>query len=152
MDRVFLDTNVLIYAFDRGEPVKQKRAQELLQLSLDTGCGLMSTQVLGEFMSVATTKIQDPLSVREAELEVRRFLEAWHVALVTEMVLLEAARGMKEFRFPYWDAQVWATALLNQAPLVLSEDFQDGFEAEGVRFTNPFSKGFDMESLFGSLS
>jgi len=40
--------------------------------------------------------------------------------------------------FSYWDAQIWATARLNQIPIVLSEDFAHGRRIEGVRFLNPF--------------
>jgi predicted nucleic acid-binding protein len=39
---------------------------------------------------------------------------------------------------PFWDAQIWATAKLNQIPQVLSEDFQHGRAVEGVEFVNPF--------------
>jgi predicted nucleic acid-binding protein len=38
-----------------------------------------------------------------------------------------------------WDAQVWATAKLNQIPVVLSEDFASGSVIEGVLFENPFA-------------
>jgi predicted nucleic acid-binding protein len=44
----------------------------------------------------------------------------------------------------YLDAQIWASAQLNQIPVIFSEDFQDGQILEGVRFVNPFKKGFDV--------
>lgn len=60
------------------------------------------------------------------------------------MIILEAARGVRAHRFSYWDAQIWATAKLNQIPVVLSEDFSDGQSTEGIRFTNPFSPKFQL--------
>ena len=44
----------------------------------------------------------------------------------------------------YWDAQIWATAKLNQIPVVFSEDFFDGQTTEGIRFMNPFSAKFQL--------
>ena len=49
----------------------------------------------------------------------------------------------------YWDAQLWATARLNQVEVVLSEDFQDGRALDGVRFVNPFAPSFDLAALVG---
>ena len=43
-----------------------------------------------------------------------------------------------DFRISYWDALVWATAKMNQIPVVLSEDFPHISVLEGVRFINPF--------------
>ena len=44
-----------------------------------------------------------------------------------------------------YDAQIWAVAKLNQAPVVFSEDFSDGQVIEGVRFVNPFARDFQVE-------
>jgi len=52
---------------------------------------------------------------------------------------MEAARGVKEHRFSYWDAQIWAAAKLNQVPVIFSEDFASGSTVEGVTFVNPFA-------------
>jgi len=45
----------------------------------------------------------------------------------------------------YWDAQIWASARLNQIPLILSEDFDAGAIIEGVRFVNPFAGDFELD-------
>ncbi len=51
---------------------------------------------------------------------------------ITPLIVLEAARGVRDHRLNYWEAQVWATARLNQIPLALSEDFKDGFILDEV--------------------
>ena len=53
-------------------------------------------------------------------------------------------RGVKDHRFGYYDAQIWAIAKLNQVPVVLSEDFASGASVEGVTFSNPFEEAFDI--------
>lgn len=80
----------------------------------------------------------------------KNFLQSWTVADMTGMVVLEAARGTRDHNMNYWDAQVWASAKLNQIPLVLSEDFIVGGRIEGVRFVNPFAEDFRIEEWLGN--
>jgi predicted nucleic acid-binding protein len=140
--RAFVDTNVLVYAYDRSEPEKQRLALEILDRLAMSGSGMLSTQVLSEFFVAVTRKIAAPLSVDEAFDRVRSYLRAWAVVDVTAMIVLEATRGVREHQFSYWDAQIWAAARLNQIPTVISEDFNVGAVTEGVRFVNPFAVGF----------
>ena len=67
------------------------------------------------------------------------YASAWTVYDLTPHVVLEAVRGVRERSLSYWDAQIWAVARMHYIPVVLSEDFQDGFLLEGVRFLNPLS-------------
>lgn len=62
------------------------------------------------------------------------------------MIVYEAVRGVKEHKFSYWDAQIWASARLNQISLVFSEDFAHGSLIDGVRFINPLLPGFDLKN------
>jgi predicted nucleic acid-binding protein len=58
--------------------------------------------------------------------------------------VLEAARGARDYQMHFWDAQIWATARLNQITYILSEDFNTGSVIEGVRFVNPFAPDFQI--------
>jgi len=144
-DKVFVDTNVLVYAYDRSEPEKQARALEVLDRLALTEAGVISTQVLAEFFVAITRKIALPLSVSEACERVRNYLQSWTVVDLTGMIVLEATRGVRDHQFNFWDAQIWATARLNQISLVLSEDFNAGSVIEGVHFANPFAEDFRIE-------
>src|SRR2546428_5403209 len=144
---MLLDTNVLVYATDPTVAEKQRRSVETMDRVVQRGVGYLSTQVLGEFFGVATEKLSKPLSPAEAHRQVSRFIEAWPVLSVTSLIVLEATRGLRDFGLPYWDAQLWATARLNQIGMVLSEDFQDRRLIDGVRFLNPFAPSFDLSTL-----
>jgi predicted nucleic acid-binding protein len=144
---MLLDTNVLVYATDPTVAEKQRRSVETMDRVVQRGVGCLSTQVVGEFFRVATEKLSKPLSPAEAHRQVSRFIEAWPVLSVTSLIVLEATRGVRDFGLPYWDAQLWATARLNQIGLVLSEDFQDRRLIDGVRFLNPFAPSFDLATL-----
>ena len=145
--RALVDSNILVYAFDAASRSKQARAAKLLEEMEPIGRGVLSTQVLGEFFRVVTEKIAHPLTPAQARLELERLVATWPILAITAPVVIEAARGVRDHRMSYWDAQLWATARLNQVDVVLSEDFQDGRILDGVRFVNPFAPSFDLAAL-----
>ncbi|MGI6517270.1 MAG: PIN domain-containing protein [Bacillota bacterium] len=144
---VFLDTNVLVYAYDLSEPVKQRRAIDVLDDLSARDAGVISTQVMSELFVVLTRKLGNALTVEQALETVTRHMRAWRVVDVTDFIVLEAARGVRDCRMSFRDAQVWAAAKLNQIPVVLSGDLASGSVIEGVHFINPFEDGFDIYSL-----
>ena len=139
-DRIFVDTNVLVYAYDRSGPQKQRQALCVLDHLAVTGVGAISTQVLSEFFVAVTRKIAAPLSVDQAYERVKNYLQSWTILDLTGLVVLEAVRGVRDHQFNFWDAQVWAKARLNQIAAVISEDFGAGAVIEGVRFVSPFAE------------
>jgi len=144
-DTVFVDTNVLVYAYDRSEPERQRQATQVLNRLAVGGAGVISTQVLAEFFVAVTRKIAAPLSIDEGYDRVKNYLRSWTVLTLTGMIVLEAARGVRDHQFNFWDAQVWATARLNQISVVFSEDLSAGDVIEGIRFVNPFAEDFRSE-------
>jgi predicted nucleic acid-binding protein len=69
-------------------------------------------------------------------------MRLWPVFDLTPFIVLDAARGVRDYQLSYYDAQIWACARLNQVAVVLSEDFSEGSFLEGVRFVNPFVPDF----------
>lgn len=142
-----VDTNVLVYAYDPTDGAKRERATTVLE-RLGTGqIGALSCQILGEFFVAVTRKIPWPLTEAEAERSVTNYVRSWVIYDLTELVVLEAVRGLQRYRLSYWDSLIWATAKLNGVPNILSEDFSDGALLEGVRFLNPFVEAFDLTLL-----
>ncbi len=141
---VLVDTNVLVYAYDRAETAKQARAFEVLNELAEKAMGVLSTQILAEFFVTVTRKLSQPLTVSQAYERVENYLQAWPVLEVSGLVVLEAIRGVKEHQLSFWDAQIWATARLNRIELILSEDFDTGSVLDGVRFVNPFIGDFKL--------
>ena len=141
---VLVDTNVLVYAYDRAAAQKQQRALDTLDQLATRGTGALSTQVLAEFFVAVTRKITAPLSVAEAYTRIENYLVSWTVLDMSGLVVLEAARGVRDYRMNFWDAQIWAIARLNQIAWIFSEDFSTGSTIEGVRFVNPFASDFQI--------
>ena len=138
--RYLLDTNIVVYAYDRSEPEKQKRSFDIMERLHHTGSGAITTQILAEFFNVVTYKLNTPLTLDESSRQAELLARIWPVFDITIFTVIEAIRGVKTYQLSYWDAQIWASALLNQVPFVLSEDFNSGEVIEGVRFVNPFSE------------
>jgi predicted nucleic acid-binding protein len=145
--RYVLDTNLLVYAVDRREPLKRNRARELLRRVGRSGSAALPAQALAEFANACLRKLEprpDPEAIRR---EVERLLLAFPVLPLTGPVVLEALRGVREHLLSYYDAQVWAAARLGQVGVVLSEDFNPGAVLDGVTFANPLDPAFDLDTL-----
>lgn len=135
LPRTFLDTNVLVYCDDESEPVKQKRALEVLDEHTRLRTGVVSLQVLQEYFVTATRKLGlDPRTARR-KVEIFAML---HVAEPTVIDIL-ASIDLHRFQgFSYWDALVLRMAKQAGCRVVLSEDMQHGQEIDGVTTINPF--------------
>lgn len=118
----------------------------MLNRLVATGAGVLSTQILAEFFVTVTRKIVVRLSINEAVERIQNYLRAWTVLDVTGMIIWEAARGVRDHQLNFWDAQIWATAKLNQIQVIYTEDFNIGAGIEGVRFVNPLSEDFQNEA------
>lgn len=143
MPSILLDTNVLVYAFDLRQPALQQKARTILFQVEETASGCLSVQCLSEFFRVATAKMHLPAD--EMFKQIDYWQSAFPVFSLTPPIVLEAARGVRDYQLSYYDAQIWASARLNQVPVIFSEDFQDGQTLEGIRFVNPFADKFAME-------
>lgn len=144
---ILIDTNVLVYAHDPRDRRKQERALAVLDTLMTQERVALSVQCLSEFFNATTRRLPEPLSPAVAHAQVERFVRGSRILNLTAAAVLEGCRGAGEHSLSIWDALIWATAKLNQVPVVLSEDFVDGAFLEGVRFLNPFAPAFDLALL-----
>ncbi len=145
--RYLVDTNILVYAYDRSSGLKHQRALEILERLVETGGGALSTQVLSEFYAVVTRKLRNPLGASEAAERVEYFLANWTVLDITAATVREALRGVQRYQLPYWDALVWATARVHRVPIILTEDFNTGAILDNVRMINPLDQNANWNFL-----
>jgi predicted nucleic acid-binding protein len=145
-EKILVDTNVLLYAYDRGAPDKQPHAVATLDRLVTRNLGALTTQVLAEFYVNVTRKLEPPLTAEQAYERLQNYILSWEILDMTGQIVLEAARGVQQYQMSYWDAQIWAAARLNQVPIIFSEDFNVVAVIEGVRFVNPFADDFDLDA------
>jgi predicted nucleic acid-binding protein len=137
IDSVFLDTNVLVYVFDRDATKKQARARRILAGEGAAGRAFISTQVLQEFYVTVTRKLARPLPVADAERAVIGLATLPVVQLDTATVLA-AIRASQVHQLSFWDALIVQAALDSGCTRLLSEDMQHGREIGTLRIENPF--------------
>jgi len=133
----FFDTNILIYAIDHTDPIKRRKAGELLEREAGAGNVIISTQVLQEFYSASTLKLKRPLNKLVAE-EIVEELMTLHVKQVDTSIILAAIKRNQTDQVSFWDALIIETALRAGARILWSEDMQHDREIDGLKIQNPF--------------
>jgi predicted nucleic acid-binding protein len=132
--RPTLDSNVLIYALVEPDSTKGRQAIELIATT--AGRGVLATQALGEFLWVVRRRRPD--LAMDALETLGQLREAFTIVDTTVALLAVAAALQSRYRLQLWDALIWQAAASAGANLLLSEDLQDGFRAEGMLVLNPF--------------
>lgn len=134
---VFVDTNVLLYAFDDKDPGKRDMARRWLSHCWSGRCGRLSTQVLNEFYWNARKKFPTALSAGDARAEVRRY-QLWQPWVVDHATVESAWAVESRWGLNYWDALMVAAAQQQGCTVLLTEDLQHDQHIDGLRIVNPF--------------
>ncbi len=136
-DRIFIDTNILIYAYDVTAGEKHAIASDILADLWNARLGVVSTQVLQEFFVNVVHKIQRPIDSRLAKDIVKDLLK-WHVVVNNGASILDAIDIHDRYGYSFWDAMIIEAAIKGGAAILMSEDLQDGQVISDVRIKNPF--------------
>ena len=135
--RSFLDTNVLVYAYDTDARDKRKRAQTVLA-ELPAGSAVVSAQVLGEFFWTTTRRLRTPLPVLTATAAVTALAKLEVIPIDAALVGRAIARSASS-QLAYWDALIVEAALVAGCDTLLTEDLGAGVRYEGLTVRNPFA-------------
>jgi predicted nucleic acid-binding protein len=136
-DRTFVDTNVLVYAYDQDAGPKRRVASELLRTLWQEEEGAISTQVLQEFYVTVTRKVAKPLSPAAAR-DVLQTYEVWKPHRPDAIDLVRASEVGEHHSLSFWDALIVVSAGRAGAVRLASEDLQDGRRFDSVEIYNPF--------------
>ena len=136
-DKCFLDTNILVYAFDISAGQKHEVAKRIVIDLWDTKDGILSTQVLQEFFVSVTRKIPKPMDAGLAREIVSDFLK-WDIVIDDENSLIEAIDIHIRYNYSFWDSLLIQAAIRSGAVLLLTEDLTDSQTINGLSIKNPF--------------
>jgi predicted nucleic acid-binding protein len=136
-DKVFVDTNVLVYSRDASEPTKQAQAMAWMTHLWETQTGRLSFQVLQEFYVTVTEKLKPGLNSEEARRDVRSLL-AWQPVAMEARVLEGAWLIQDQHKVSWWDALILSAARVAECRYLLSEDLQEDQELGTLKIINPF--------------
>jgi predicted nucleic acid-binding protein len=137
-DRVFLDTNIFVYSFDRGSPAKAKRAATLIKEAVTSRKGMVSYQVVQEFLNVALKRFEKPLTTAEAEQYLATVFRPLLTIYASQSLFLEALRLCGRYRLGWYDSLIVAAAIEGQCAALYSEDLQHGQRIGQIQIQNPF--------------
>jgi predicted nucleic acid-binding protein len=122
-DRVFLDTNILLYAkIDDGSD-KHTKCHHLLAVVLVGSEIVVSTQVLNEYYVNALKKNIIPAEIQNT---VKQFISDFEIVPLTKELIPETHRICNRCQFSYWDSNIVAAALEAKCEILYTEDLQDG--------------------------
>jgi len=140
-DKVFIDTNVFVYAYLEN-PKKQEdyekhlKAKELLRSFTTENIVVISTQVCNEYYSaLSKNKIEN----HDIQSSLSSLVQKVNVASISKDTVLGSFAIKNRYSFSYWDSLILSSALENGCNIIYSEDMQDGQLIDGVlRVVNPF--------------
>lgn len=135
--RVFLDTNILVYAFDRSAPAKQQRALQVVRHQSD-GAWVISWQVVQEFSAVALHRFAQPMTTSDLKDLQQTLLWPACVILPSKALHRHALALQEETGYRFYDCLILAAAIASGAEQLYTEDLQHGREVGGTRILNPF--------------
>lgn len=136
-DKIFVDTNILVYCFDDADPAKKKKAIQIIDELWETSKGVLSLQVLKEFFVTVTEKLATKMDFRDAKAAVMDLL-CWNIFYETRSSLEKTLEIIQRHHLSLWDANIISAAILSDSATVYSEDLQHNQTIEGVRIVNPF--------------
>ena len=131
-----VDTNVLIYACDRSEPVKQRIAKQVIS---DTCGGLLLWQVACEFIAVSRKLTDQGFTPEHAWSRLSRLTGIYRLVLPTPTVIDRARVLHVEQQWSFWDALIVAACLESGVTRLYSEDLPGRSPPEPLEIINPFA-------------
>ena len=137
--KYFLDTNVIISSFDDRMPEKKNRSLSLIAEALQSGDGIISWQVIQEFLNVATRKFEVPLKPEDARLYLQKVLHPLCQVFPDLDIYQDALNLQEKTNYSFYDALILAGALREGCSMLYSEDLQDGQQVDGLKIVNPFN-------------
>ncbi len=137
-DKTFLDSNILVYAHDRGAGEKHIIAQREIDRMWKERSGVLSTQVLQESYVTLTQKTKTTLSLKAAKEIIVQY-GFWEVVVPQKEDLYDAIDLQSKYRFSFWDALIVQSALKADCTELISEDLQNLQKIKTLTIRNPFS-------------
>ena len=134
----FLDSNILLYSFDKSDPRKKRIAETLVEQASTSGAGAISSQVCQEFCNVMLHKNADEIPLPK----LTAYLETVVFGLIrvypSPGLFREALRVHEDAQYRFYDSLIIAAAIESGAPVLYSEDLQHGRRIGPLHIINPF--------------
>lgn len=136
--RVFLDTNILVYADDLDSPGKGAVARSILEACFKKRSGVLSTQVLQEFFAVSVARLGVAPEAARRKVELLSSLEVFPIGVEN---ILGAIDLHRLHGYSFWASLILRAALESGCTVCYTEDMDHGRQIGGLKIVNPFLEG-----------
>jgi len=136
--KFFLDTNILVYTFDATAPAKQQIARELVSTALHLQHGVISYQVVQEFLNVATRKFSPALTLTDANIYLNKVLMPLCELFPCMSYYSKALEISERWGFSLYDSLIVTASLKTGCETLYTEDLQHGQVIQSLTIINPF--------------
>lgn len=137
-DKFFIDTDIFVYSFDKNEPGKQEVAEYIIKQALKSSKGIVSNQVVQEFINVATRKFIKPLSFGDCRKYLSRVMEPLCEIYSDIELYGKSLDLMERLNYSFYDSLIIAAAQKAVCKIIYSEDMQDEQSIDSLKIVNPF--------------
>jgi len=136
--KYFIDTNIFVYSFDKTTPDKNSIAKKIISDALEHSKGLISFQVVQEFLNVALRKFQKPLTFPDCDKYLGLVLEPL-CDVFPDIELYHHALGiMERWQYSFYDSLIISAAIKADCSILYSEDLKHDQKIENLTIVNPF--------------
>jgi predicted nucleic acid-binding protein len=138
-DKYFIDTNIIFYCFEEGEPEKKVRSLALIGEALQTGSGIISWQVIQEFLNVSTRRFLVPLKPADAKIYLQKVLHPL-CQVFPDLALYQTALDVLEKTgYSFYDSLIIAGAMRGGCTILYSEDLHHVHQVDHIKIVDPFA-------------
>src|ERR1700683_2348377 len=136
--RAFLDTNIFVYAVDRADGKKRATADALIGRAIDRKTGVVSYQVVQEFLNIALKKFVVPFTAEQARLYIGAVFRPLFAVQPSMGLFSDALDIRSRHRLSWYDSLIVAAAAEAGCSVLYTEDLSHGAKINGVLIQNPF--------------
>lgn len=137
-DRYFIDTNVFVHSFDDRSPERRSRARTLIKGALESQQGIISWQVIQEFLNVALRRFERPMKPSDCRAYLDGVLMPLYEVLPSRSLYRSALLIHEDTGYSFYDTLIIASALEGGCTTLFTEDLQDGQRIGSMTIQNPF--------------
>ncbi|MBN2105081.1 PIN domain-containing protein [bacterium] len=147
-DKCFIDTNIFIYTFDHSNVKKQKKSREIIANALEKSNGIISYQVIQEFLNASTKKFKSPLSIADSQRYLSVILEPLCEVFSSIELYHQALDIMERCQYSFYDSLIISAALKAECQILYSEDLQHNQKIQNLKIINPFILNDGLTGIF----
>jgi predicted nucleic acid-binding protein len=136
-DRIFIDTNIIVYTLDSENILKQTKAKVILDQFYSNQNYIISTQVVQEFCNVALRKLEPQVPEKMLSEFIATF-PSGQIELINLNTIDKALSVKTQYKYSFWDSLIIASAIHAGCNLLYTEDLKDHQSIDNLMIVNPF--------------